>query len=361
MPKQWRIKSILKLKHAEWHSKPNYLLIPVTRLSFSDDEIPIFNKAYLELLKVADFYTLIKRTASGGISNDCLPSDKVFRYDVIKKLYGVEITIINPDGMWRIQIQRGKKSSEMNKGVLSGHQAYYKFLQFAREFNIDLASFEVPRDEGLSYHQETEKPLISLERESIFKDKIFEGVNHIDFHSSYPAGLAFTHPEFRPLIEKLYAARKKNPVYKDILNFFIGYMHSDFCKYKYAKLARDAIKNSNDRVRAVAAAVEASGRPIILYNTDGFWYKGSPYHGEGEGDALGEWRNDHINCRFRAKSRGAYEYIENFHYTPVVRGYTNLDNLKNRGDWEWGDIYRSEAEVNQYTFIEGEGVIKNEV
>lgn len=360
MANKWRVKSLLKLRRASWNSKPNYLLIPVTRLTFSADEIPIFNKIYKDFQTVQSFYTPIKRTQSGGISNDVLPSEKVYRYDIIKKPYGVEMTIINPDGMWRVQIMRGKKSSEMNKGVLSGHQAYHRFVKLAEKHNINLAAFEVSKEEGLAFHKETEKPLIYITSETLFKDRTIEGVNHIDFHSSYPAGLANTHPEFRPLIEKLYEARKKNPVYKDILNFFIGYMHSNFCKYKYAKLARDAIKDSNDRVRAVARAVEKSGRPIILYNTDGFWYKGDPYHGEGEGEGLGEWQNDHINCKFRAKSRGAYEYIENMHYNPVIRGYTNLDKIKNRGDWSWGDIYGSEAEVLNYTFIEGEGVVKIE-
>lgn len=358
--KKWRIKNLLKLRRAEWTRRPNHLLIPVTRLTFNDEEIAIFNRIYKELISVQEFYTEIKRTPSGGISNNELPSNMVFRYDVIKKPYGVEITIINPDGMVRVQITRGKKSSEMNAGVLSGHQAYYKFLKFAKEFNIDMAIYEVDRDTGLLQHLATEKPLISLECERIYKDKEIDNVNHIDFHSSYPAGLANTHPEFRPLIQKLFDGRKKNPVYKDILNFCIGYMHSNFCKYKYAALAKDAIKDSNDRVRKVAEAVLRSGRAIILFNTDGFWYKGTPYHGEGEGDNLGEWYNDHVNCKFRAKSKGAYEYIENYHYKPVVRGYTNLDNIKNRGEWSWGDIYQPEAEVTQYEFIEGEGVVKLE-
>ena len=360
MIKQWRVKALLKLRHAAWTSKPNYLLIPVTRLCFNEREINIFNKIYNSFQTVQNFYTVLKRTPSGGISNEVRPTERVYRYDLIKKPYGVELTIINPDGMWRIQIMRGRSSSEMNKGVLSGHQAYYKFLKYARSYNIDLSKFEVSKEEGLAYHQETEKPLIYITSEALFKDKVIENVHHIDFHSSYPAGLANTHPEFKPLIEKLFSERKKNPVYKDMLNFFIGYMHSNFCHYKYAKLARDAIKDSNDRVRKVAAAVERSGRPIILYNTDGFWYKGEPYHGEGEGDGLGQWSNDHLNCKFRAKSRGAYEYIENYHYKPVIRGYTSLDKTKNREDWSWGDIYKSEAEILNYTFIEGEGVVKIE-
>ena len=358
--KDWRVKSLLKFRHADWDDKVNFLLIPVTRLTFNEEEINIFNKIYKDFLMVQNFYTVLKRTKSGGISNDVMPCEKVYRYDLIKKPYGVELTIINPDGMWRIQITRGRKSSEMHKGVLSGHQAYYKFLKYALKYNIDLTKFEVSKDEGLAYHEETEKPLIYITSETLYKDQTLFNVHHIDFNSSYPAGLANTHPEFKDLIQDLYKQREKNPVVKDILNFFIGYMHSNFCKYKYAKLARDAIKDSNDRVRKVAAAVERSGRTIILYNTDGFWYEGEPYHGEGEGEGLGEWTNDHLNCKFRCKSRGAYEFIENHHYTPVIRGYTNLDKIKNRGDWSWGDIYRSEAEVLNYTFIEGEGVVKIE-
>ena len=84
-----------------------------------------------------------------------------------------------------------------------------------------------------------------------------------------------------------------------------------------------------------------SGRIVISYNTDGVWYDGEIYHGEGEGPNLGQWSNDHVNCMFRAKSAGAYEFIEDGKYYPVVRGQTTLDAIKPRSSWEWGDIYKS--------------------
>ena len=33
------------------------------------------------------------------------------------------------------------------------------------------------------------------------------------------------------------------------------------------------------------------------------------------------------------------EFEEDGKYTPVVRGYTNLEKIKPKEMWEWGDIY----------------------
>ena len=89
----------------------------------------------------------------------------------------------------------------------------------------------------------------------------------------------------------------------------------------------------------------------ILYNTDGVWYyspNGKPYHGEGEGKGIGCWENDHLDCKWRAKSKGCYEFIEEGKYSPVVRGLTKYDKIKpDRTTWEWGDIFKKEAEVIQ--------------
>ena len=86
------------------------------------------------------------------------------------------------------------------------------------------------------------------------------------------------------------------------------------CNARWAHLSRDAIKDNNDRVKKLAETLEKKGRMVLSFNTDGIWYKGPVYHGEGEGDGLGEWHNDHVNCKFRAKSSGSYEFIENKKY-----------------------------------------------
>ena len=67
-------------------------------------------------------------------------------------------------------------------------------------------------------------------------------------------------------------------------------------------------------MRELAKQLKDSGRMVLAYNTDGIWYCGEIYHGEGEGNGLGQWSNDHTNCTIRFKSAGSYEYIENGKY-----------------------------------------------
>lgn len=70
---------------------------------------------------------------------------------------------------------------------------------------------------------------------------------------------------------------------------------------------------------------------------------------------MGDWHNDRINCQFRMKSDGAYEFIENGIYYPVIRGIAN--DVKN--DWQWGDIYTEKAKLQLFTFDEKEGISLN--
>jgi hypothetical protein len=100
-----------------------------------------------------------------------------------------------------------------------------------------------------------------------------------------------------------------------------------------------------------------AGRQILAYNTDGIWYAGEEYHGEGEGPELGQWGHDHRNCKIRFKSAGAYEFIEDGKYYPVIRGLTLLDKVKDRDtEWQWGDIFN--APEYGYYFDEDKGVVK---
>ena len=127
------------------------------------------------------------------------------------------------------------------------------------------------------------------------------------------------------------------------------------CGAIWSPLSKDAIEDNNIRLLNVATKVNESGRKVLLFNTDGFWYQGEIFHDEGEGEDIGQWHNDHINCRFRAKSDGAYEFIEDGDYYPVIRGIPN----ESKGDWEWGDIYTEKAETIDYLYFEGKGIVKN--
>ena len=135
-------------------------------------------------------------------------------------------------------------------------------------------------------------------------------------------------------------------------------MQSKWCGYKYAHLSRDAITDNNNRIIKLSDELSSQGRVILSYNTDGIWYQGEIYHGNGEGHDLGQWENDHINCQFRMKSDGSYEFIENGKYYPVVRGYTRLDRIKPRTEWVWGDIYQAgiitfSIDINGIKYEEG--------
>ena len=343
-------KPYLKLKHAEWNSKPNALLIPVSKLHYTSKNIELFNSIYFYLKNNKNF-SLIKRTPSGGISNDIPLSQRFNRWDIRRTNIWIEITIIDEDGLWRIQMSPGKTKDDP---ILSGHQAFFMFEKFIARFGIELSKYAITN--GQEVNAMIEKPLIFLKHEGLYKNRKFTSVHHIDFHSSYPAGLVNTHPEFNEGMNFLFNKRHYKPEYKDLLNYTVGFFHSKWCGYKYAQLAKDAISDSNKRVIELAQKVEKSGRTVLLFNTDGFWYQGKIYHGEGEGEKLGEWSNDHIDCTFRAKSAGAYEFIENEEYFPVLRGFTRLDEIKPRDNWEWGDIYQESAIVKLYDFNEERGV-----
>lgn len=348
-----RIYELLKgLKYAPYSLKPNMKKIPINVFRLSDESMERFNEIYQWLLNNVDNY--IQRTQSGGISY----SRKNFKppmWDIEGATTWLAITFIDFTGMWRIQF-RFEATEKDNKKQQYGGQSFRAFTNKCAEYGINLANYTI--DNGAEVKKEIEKVLIKLAN-PFFRDKTYNNVHHIDFHNSFPAGLVNTHPEFEGVVTELYNKRKENEVYKAVLNHTIGYMQSiKCCNAKWAHLSRDAINDNNRRLRELAKILEKNGRTIISYNTDGIWYLGDVYHGEGEGKGLGQWENDHINCQFRAKSGGAYEYIEDGTYHAVVRGHTKLDDKKPREQWNWGDIYQKDAEVIQYKWIEGYGLIK---
>lgn len=337
------IKELRQLKSAPSSLKINQLLIPVSVFDITTEGAKAFNKIYF-WVKSKNLNKL-KRTKSGGIQTGVklrLPA-----YDIRINRYCVELTLVMDGRCWRIQF-RTKPPEGM-----SGRKAFTEFKRLLIKDGIDLDNYAI--DNGEEVKNEIEKPLIGAARKWMY-DVIYEEVNHIDFHSSYAGGLAETHPEFRNTLEKIYLKREKDNMCKNILNFSIGFMQSlGGCSAKWAHLSRDAIKNNNDRVKELASRLDKSGRLVISFNTDGIWYRGPVYHGKGEGENMGQWHNDHINCKFRMKSDGAYEFIENGIYNPVVRGIAN--DVKS--DWQWGDIYTDKAKLQLFTFSEEEGVSLN--
>lgn len=339
-------------KHSYITGKLNYIKIPVSRLSFNKEGIGMFNRIYQLLLDDTNLHELA-RTPSGGISI-AQERRKWPAWDIrhLKSIY--EITIVDAKGCWRLQI-RATTNEEEDKPYFNW---WRKFLATCKKHGVNLNDLAI--DNGEEVKKEVPSYIIDLESDA---DRGYEyegNVHHIDFHSSFGGGVCKYYPELAPVYEELYEGRKEHKEYKQCITNSIGKFQSEIVHFKWAHIARDAIKDNNERINNLRTALILSGRFPILYNTDGIWYEGDIYHGPGEGDKMGEWSNDHINCRFRCKSKGAYEYIEDGKYHAVLRGKCALDYIKDRDDWEWGDIFRDDAVPYKYKFHEGYGIVEVE-
>lgn len=337
------IKELANLKKIASSSRLNFLLIPVNIFNIDSDGAKAFNKIYF-WLKNQKLHPL-ERTKSGSIK--CGPHVKRPAWDVKSNHYCVELTVIMDGYAWRIQFR-----TKLPKGM-SGRSAFNKFKKMLLKDGVDLEDYAI--ENGAEVKKTIEKYLVKPYHR-FFIDKTYDRAHHIDFHSSFAGGLANTHPEFRKTLEWLYENRDKNELNKNILNFSIGFMQSEAgCKARWAHLSKDAIADNNKRLMDIVEKLESTGRTVLLLNTDGVWYNGPIYHGKGEGEGLGEWHNDHINCQFRMAGAGAYEFIENGIYYPVIRGIPNDTKSK----WEWGDIYKEKALPNIFSFTVEGGVKLN--
>lgn len=344
-----------KYKHVPLIVEANYKLIPVTMFDINDEGMEAFNEIF-EFIKNYDSITKLQRTKSGGVSisrKSFLPP----MYDVRSSRSCVEITVLVKEGMWRFQF---RKNFEQCATTIGGTQATNTFKKKVKELsNINLEDYLI--ENGIEERASVPKYIIKNDErfcptaDCIEKAAVWTNVHHIDFHSSFAGGLANTYPEFRPTLEYFYNKRKENAIFKGVLNSLIGNMWSEhYMNCGYVRLAKAAITDNNDRINKITKDLEDAGRIPLLWNTDGVWYFGDVFHGEGEGKGLGQWENDHIDCTFRIKSKGSYEFIENGEYHPVVRGVP----ADKKVNWKWGSIFEKEAEPQMYAFNEEKGIYK---
>ena len=325
-------------KYNQYSSKPTYL-------KFCVEDVDVFKEIYKKL-KNSNLNT-IKRTKSGAIAKGARAMCNDYAWDVIRSTSTSRITVTLKGYIFVFNL--GAKHKEEIE--ITPSKAFKTLVNEFSNDGIDFHSYAI--ENGLEIKKTIPAPMISMTH----IDETLYNVHHIDFHNSYPSGLANTHPELRTTIERLYNKRKENNVYKLVLNQSIGCMHSLKFPWKaqWAHLAKDAIEDNNKRVSLLAFQLEITGREIIGFNVDGIWYKGDIYHGDGEGDKLGEWHNDYTNCQFRAKSPGVYEFICNGKYYPKVRGTTTYEAIVPKSEWKWGDIYN--GAVEKFKWDDEEGVI----
>lgn len=329
-------------------SMVNYNYIPKQFI----DNIEEFNKLVMKYNN-SGLYRGIARTPSGGIS-----IKKKYKlgcsYDVTftKKgdgISGAELLVL--DGPLEMRYILGKPTGNTIKGSVA-------FKRFKDRLNYRGVRIEDDYiDNGEEVKQDFPNPLIRLYGNS---NQVYENVYHIDINSSFPYGMSIYKPHWAPVIQKLYNERKKKPENKLVLNSLWGYCQSEWLKrrgkkYLLADVSKFAIELNNNRIYEELDKIMDAGHLPLMLNTDGIWFvcKDPTFVDQYRGKTqLGEFKLDHTNCTFRAKSAGSYEFIENGKYKPVVRGATKLDKIKDRTLWEWGDIYRDTA--NPILWVEDE-------
>lgn len=356
-----------------WHGfKVNRLNLPVNLIESMDD----WNNL-IDWLESSDLHEGTILTKSGGISIQGLHGlTGNFRKNInsyyIKQ---TEITVVlSIYGSFRCRFITGTKEQNI-KG--SGATAIRYFENELNKENIKLKDFLL--DSNVAKEVKKSIPDTKHDLKCVsFKNKVFTECNHIDINSAFPAGLAIAFPVFKNAINKMYDIKQEEKKIgkcdmKLKINSLIGMMQSSKLyqgnhPYGYAHLAKAAIDCTNIQLDLMTTYLEKTNRTILLYNVDGIWFKGEPikYDENTElfGDKLGQFKQDHKNCKFRAISGGSYEFIEDDKYYPVCKGPRALDSIKPRTEWEWGDIYKDEADIIECYKIDNkthkiEKIIKN--
>lgn len=340
-------------------NKPN-------KLSWSKEDVAKFNKIYITL-RNSSLNTIV-RTPSGGISTDKNAAmGNPYSWDIKDGTGWKKITVILGNDIYTIQIGRFG-DSVANKSDISSYQAFNIMRKELAKDGIDLDDYAVTKEEGMEIKKTIPSPLIEIYPQYI-SDETGPGIDnvfHLDFNSAYPSGLVATHPEFRKTIERVYSQRKTNPKFKAAMNYFIGCCQSPKSPWnaRWAQFSKDAIVWTIEQMTNLAAKIKRSGREVIGFNTDGIFVKGfgpdDTFEDEMYGaDELGHYKRDEWNMKFRAKSKGAYEFIgctkknPKPHYEAVLRGSTRLDVVKPREEWSWGDIYNSSVITYLWSNVEG--------
>lgn len=341
------------LFYQPYEEKINKLHLPNNRVCCSEAGIFIFNEAVRLCIKKFKKPRLT-RTKSGGIMRY---SACGFGFDhttstVTLIYYG---SVFNEfDNGFRLTIGGSYKDGN----YLTGREAFKTMVSEFKKDGINIYDYAI--ENGEEVKKTINKPLIDLD-DNMMVNKTYKHVNHLDLHSAYPSGLIKSFPELKPTIERIYNNRKNSEKDKDLklrLDASMGYFQSSYCTafkfpgkhYVLAHLAKAGVNWCRETIEKLAKELKAQNKQILAYNTDGIWFvdEKNNFHSKLIGDGLGKAGIDHVDCTIRFKSKGAYEFMENGKYKPVVRGYTNLDKIKDRSEWEWGDIYKECADPCLY-------------
>lgn len=329
-----------KFKYSKIVRDLNYLKIPCNIIPINDEGMVLFNSIIEEIEKV-DYYKQIVRTQSGGIS---IKKENFHpMYDIRSLKSCVEITLID---VYCFRFQFRLDFTQEEKEDISGRTAFSTFCKRLLEHGVDIKDY-------ILYNGKEIKDLFPKPKCELLPNRdhrFYRHAHHIDIHSAYMSGIAEEFPEFYDTINDIYKARKKDPVNKGILTHTWGFLQSSIVQYKWAHLSLAGIRNTIKKLDDLTKRLLDNNNFILAYNTDGIWYVGDVYHGEGEGNQLGQWSNDHIDCTIYFNSIGCYGFIENGKTEIKARGKYALDKVKNRDEWVLDDLIYNLGESISYVY-----------
>lgn len=325
----------------------NYKDIPINLIPISEAGAASFN-AIITAIHAAGM-SKICRSPSGGLSysiRDFSPP----MYDIRALGSCIELTVVAASGCFRVQFRNDFRAEEKDK--YSGSTAWRIFTRELESDGINIEKYAILN--GADIKVTIPSPKLSLE----VAPGVYENAHHLDIHSAYMASIADAFPELRPTIKRVFDARKYNPGMKAVLTHSFGYMQSAMLDYRFAHLSKAAIVGTINKLNSISEKLRLTNRRILAYNTDGIWYTGGIFHGDGEGRDLGEWSNDHVNCTIKFNSIGTYGYIENGTFTPVVRALRALDKVKPRDQWTMNDLDHLGESIGFALDLKNEKIIK---
>lgn len=345
--------------HIKFSKNVNKKRIPIVEIPYSNYQL--WNSLYLYAKK---HYVEVQPTPSLGLPNGRYKGH--YRYMVTHINQSHELVMVVSSGCYRFIIQPSKQKTN----TVSGRKSVLELYKLMDKYKIDFSKYACEPREGNKTKKEIESPIIA-ETHKIYLNKIFEHMYHLDLNSSYASRIVETYPELREVYDELYQKRKDNDgKYKHVLTNSIGCFQSPYCPdwncrrkskpYQFAKLSKIAVNGTKKKVLEYKQKLLKNKKIPILINTDGIWYYSSngPYHDKDEGTNLCQWKNDHNDCKFLMTSAGSYQYIENGVVHTVLRGTSNLDKIKQREDWEFGDIQRLNGRA-YYFFDEEKGIVED--
>ena len=273
-----------------------------------------------------------------------------FGWDVDQSPTGIEVVFLDEledDVVLGFRWSFGAAGSISKESGITGRGSYFKMLKEFEKDGIELLSYAV--ENGAEVKKQIKKPMIDAR--PIDLDVVWDHAYHLDLHSAYPSGMCAAYPELKPTCERIYNNRKKSEKDKELklqMDAAIGFFQSKYCSvngygFALANLAKAGVNWCRKTILGIADELRAKGKYVLAFNTDGIWDvdEQGDFSSDWIGEGLGKAGIDHKDCTIRFKSKGAYEYMEDGRYEPVVRGRTKLDAIKSRDEWEWGDIYKA--------------------